>query len=125
MRLKPYLLVAALISAATIAHAQNSKDNGRPPADDAATLQRQSLQDARVYKKTKTKAFKWKRRNVKHTAQYEYYDRVEAAAREHKRTLRKLNTPQYYDFMYYGHKRKPRKHAAGDLRYCKECGIRH
>jgi hypothetical protein len=27
--------------------------------------------------------------------------------------------------LYFGHKNPPKKHKAGKIRYCKECGIRH
>ena len=63
--------------------------------------------------------------NVKHTAQYEFYVRIEKAAKEKQRMLRKLARPQYSDFTYFGHKNKPKKHLPYAMRYCKECGIRH
>ena len=125
MYLKNLLVAAIFVSFGTIANAQNSKDNNETSKEALAVFEQQHLRDAQTHHKKETKAFKWRRGNVKHTAQYEYYNRVEAAAKERKRTLKKLSKPQYYDFMYYGHKRKPKKHSAGELRYCKECGIRH
>lgn len=73
----------------------------------------------------KARGYKLKKQKVAHTAQYEFYRRVEVAAKEHQRILKKLAKPQYADFLYYGHKRKPKKHAANKMRYCEECGIRH
>ncbi|MBS1558789.1 MAG: hypothetical protein JST69_08660 [Bacteroidetes bacterium] len=63
--------------------------------------------------------------NVRHTAQYEFYDRLEQVAKEKKRMLRQMAKPQYSDFLYFGHHSKPKKHLPFAMRYCKECGIRH
>jgi hypothetical protein len=62
---------------------------------------------------------------VENTARYEFYKRVEEAAKERQRILKKLAKPQYSDFAYFGHKHKPKKHKPYQMKYCKECGIRH
>jgi len=67
----------------------------------------------------------FRKAKVKHSARYEFYDRVEKAAREKKRILRQLAKPQFSDPAYFGHKRKPKKRPAFLMRYCDECGIRH
>lgn len=67
----------------------------------------------------------FKKRNVRHTAQYEFYERLQQVAKQKKRMLRKMAKPQYSDFLYFGHKSKPKKHLPFAMRYCKECGIRH
>ena len=67
----------------------------------------------------------YKRPNVKHTARYEFYDRVEKAAKEKKRILKELSKPQYADFRYFGHKKIPKRRASNKMRYCSECQIRH
>jgi hypothetical protein len=69
--------------------------------------------------------YKPKKQNPKFTAEYEYYERVEKIAHERKLLVKKLAKPQYANFLYYGHKRKPRKHRPDQMRYCPECGIRH
>lgn len=66
-----------------------------------------------------------KRRNVKHTAEYEFYERIEQRAREKQRILKKLAKPQYSDPRYFGHKKIPKRRSANKMRYCGECGIRH
>lgn len=68
---------------------------------------------------------KIKKPNVKHTARYEFYKRVEEAAKRRQKLLKKLAKPQFSDFSYFGHKRKPKKHKPHKMRYCNECGIRH
>jgi hypothetical protein len=78
-----------------------------------------------IFSAHRAKTYKVKKQKVTHSAQYEFYDRVEQAAKEHKRQLRILARPQYSNFLYYGHKHKPTIHAPEKMRYCKECGIRH
>jgi hypothetical protein len=66
-----------------------------------------------------------KKGNVKHSARYEFYDRIEQAAKDKKRILRKLAKPQFSDPRYFGHKHIPKRRPANKMRYCGECGIRH
>jgi len=66
-----------------------------------------------------------KKAKVKHTAQYEYYARVEHIAKEKQKTLKKMAAPQYANPLYYGHKRPPKRNPVHKMKYCKECGIRH
>jgi hypothetical protein len=76
-------------------------------------------------KKKKTRFFAPRRPNVKHTARYEFYERVEKAAKEKQRILKELAKPQYSDYRYFGHKKIPKRRKPHKMRYCEECGIRH
>ncbi len=67
----------------------------------------------------------YKKPNVKHTARYEFYERVEKAAKEKQRMLKELSKPQYADFRYFGHKKIPKRRKPNKMRYCTECQIRH
>ncbi len=79
-----------------------------------------------TYKVNKhTREVKRVQAKVKHSAEYEFYDRVQKAAKMKKRALRKLAKPQYTNPLYFGHKNPPKKHPAHKMRFCKECGIRH
>jgi hypothetical protein len=79
-----------------------------------------------TYKVNKhTREVKRVQAKVKHSAEYEFYDRVQKAAKAKKRALRKLAKPQYTNPLYFGHKNPPKKHPAHKMRFCKECGIRH
>ncbi|MBI1768985.1 MAG: hypothetical protein HYR67_11480 [Bacteroidetes bacterium] len=100
--------------------AQSNSLGDRGPA----TVEEQShkIQKQRITRKQK---LLFRRHNVKHTAEYEFYKRVEKVAREKQRMLRKLAKPQYSDFAYFGHKNPPKKHLPYQMRYCEECGIRH
>jgi hypothetical protein len=71
------------------------------------------------------KAVAFKRPKVQHTAQYEFYERVEKAAKERQRLLKKLYKAQYSDSRYFGHKHIPKKRPPHKMRFCDECHIRH
>lgn len=59
---------------------------------------------------------------VRHTAQYEFYQRVERAARLRQKMLIEQSKYKRSDF---GHRRPPRRRPPHKMRYCNECGIRH
>jgi hypothetical protein len=54
-----------------------------------------------------------------------YYERMAKLEKTRRQNEKMLDKPQYSDPMYFGHKRPPKKHKRGKLKYCKECGIRH
>jgi hypothetical protein len=78
-----------------------------------------------VHSPRHTKTVKKKKRKVQHTAQYEFYERVEQAAKEKQRILKYLSRPQFSDHRHLGHKKIPKKRPPHKMRYCRECGIRH
>lgn len=73
----------------------------------------------------RARSIKSKKKNVKHSAQYEFYKRVELAAKDKQRLLKKLSKPQFSDPAYFGHKKKPKKRPAHKMKFCHECHIRH
>lgn len=84
-----------------------------------------SSHQKRSYLSSKRQKILLKRAKVKHTAQYEFYARVEEAAKEKQRMLKKMAAPQYSNPLYFGHKRPPKRNPVYKMKYCKECGIRH
>ena len=126
MRIPRLFCVLLLAIIAVASHAQTSKEfTGPYPSKSEEPLQRLEKPHRKGLFSHREKGFHYKPPNVKHTAQYEFYKRVARAAKEHQRALRKLAKPQYSNFLYYGHKRKPKKHPPNKMRYCDECGIRH
>jgi hypothetical protein len=73
----------------------------------------------------KAKSLKVKKQKVTHSAQFEFYERVEQAAKDHQKQLKKFSKPQYTNFLYYGHRRLPKRRPPHKMRFCNECGIRH
>jgi hypothetical protein len=104
----------------------NSLNPGKAVEEKSSTLSiRKSIKHKRkFFSPSRSRDFS-RRRSVKHTPEYEFYERVERAAREKKMLVRKLYKPQYSDFRYFGHKKIPTRRKPNKMRYCDECGIRH
>lgn len=77
------------------------------------------------YAPARAKGSGYKKPKVTHTAQYEFYKRVEHAARDKQRMLKRLSKPQFSNPAYFGHKHKPKKRPPRKMRLCSECMIRH
>jgi hypothetical protein len=60
-----------------------------------------------------------------YNARDKFYDRMEQVAKANRKTEKELQKPQYSDPSYFGHKKPPKRRPNGQLKYCKECGIRH
>ncbi|HCM77194.1 MAG TPA: hypothetical protein DIS90_12475 [Cytophagales bacterium] len=84
-----------------------------------------SPHQSKFYSPKRAKAVKHKKTKVTRTAQYEFYKRVELAAKDKQRMLKKLSKPQFSNPAYFGHKKKPKKRPAHKMKYCTECHIRH
>ena len=109
-----------------LARSQDNTKGDRAPATNAIVSTEKAshrIHLTRVEKRRQRLAFR--KPKVENTARYEFYKRVEEAAKEKQRILKKLSKPQYSDFAYFGHKQKPKKHKPYQIKYCKECGIRH
>lgn len=78
-----------------------------------------------IFSPRHAKTVKHKRQKVEHTAQYEFYERVEQAAKDRQRMLKYLDKRQFKDHRYFGHKRIPKRRPPHKMRYCNECGVRH
>jgi hypothetical protein len=115
-----FCLILAAIGFATDGKAQEKQSpNSLNPGNSTTTAL------VKHSKKKKTRFFAPRRPNVKHTARYEFYERVEKAAKEKQRIIKELSKPQYSDYRYFGHKKIPKRRKANKMRYCEECGIRH
>jgi len=55
----------------------------------------------------------------------EYEERMKQNVKEKRKKAKEMEKPQYSDWTYFGHKRKPKKRAPDKMKYCDECGIRH
>jgi hypothetical protein len=55
----------------------------------------------------------------------QYVARMKKTVKAIEKNERLMRKPQYSNPLYFGHKRLPKKHKAGKLKFCKECGIRH
>jgi len=119
-----FYVFVAIIFPLWVSGQENAKGD-RPPV---SVTQEKQVDGHRVRlsreEKRRQRLF-YKRPKVQHTPRYEFYKRVEMAAKEKQRILKELYKPQYSNFAYFGHKKRPKKHKPYAMRYCKECGIRH
>ena len=102
-----------------LAYGQNKEQGSMLPTSLAPASTKKEYPAHRI------KATKFRKSKVQHTARYEYYERVEKAAKEKQKILRKLSKPQYSNPAHFGHKCLPKKRPYWRMRYCKQCGIRH
>lgn len=68
---------------------------------------------------------KVKFKGITYNAERNYYEQLARVEKERRVAEKEMTKPQYSDPLYFGHKHPPKKHKAGKLKYCKECGIRH
>ena len=123
MNLSGYFCLALISITASVGYAQTGKSFDPERGPDSRNPASKS--EHKVFSPRKAKVFKGKKINVRHTARYEFYERVEKAAKEKQYIMRKLARPQYSNRLYFGHKHKPKKRPPHRMRYCEQCGIRH
>ncbi len=117
--------VSMLVMTVSLAYGQSKGEFSGPFPKESKPTIREPVYKKGVFSPHRAKSYKLKKQKVTHSAQYEFYERVEQAAKDREKLLKKLAKPQYSNFLYYGHKRKPKKHAPNKMKYCPECGIRH
>ncbi|HEX5171356.1 MAG TPA: hypothetical protein VFW11_19400 [Cyclobacteriaceae bacterium] len=66
-----------------------------------------------------------KSKGITYDAERNYYQQLARVEKSRREAAKEMAKPQYSDPLYFGHKHPPKKHKAGKLKYCKECGIRH
>ncbi len=128
MRLTFFILVLLFFGVTTVTVAQSRKKKNRKEAVDQplppTTLNPEPRDDPSPPRASR-KSMKNESRGLTYESEQQYYERMEAVAKARRKEEKMLMKPQYSDPMYFGHKRPPKKHRAGKLKYCKECGIRH
>jgi hypothetical protein len=120
-------LGGTLILLAFAAGAQNASSSLAPAErkESTATAPKTAKKKTGFFAPKKAKATGRRKQNVKHTARYEFYERIEKAAKDKQRMLKILAKPQYSDPSYFGHKKKPKRRPPHKMRMCDECQIRH
>lgn len=125
MQLPRLFCVSMLAMTVSWTYAQSTGEFSGPLPREPESKVREPANKKGIFSPRRAEAYKFKKQKVTRSAQYEFYKRVEVAAKDHQKELKKLAKPQYSNFLYYGHKRKPKKHPPEKMRYCPECGIRH
>lgn len=117
--------VVALTSYGQLTRKEKKAARKGTAVEQPTTLNPGSEDNDFVAPKVKERKQSKKATGITYNAQKEYDDRMSARAKTYRYNERMLMKPQYANPAYFGHKRKPKRHSAGKLRYCKECGIRH
>ena len=125
-----FLLITFLSFSIACASAQSNSQNAEGVNRTPSSLNpgKQEMEPAKLSSKRK---FKLDDRAMiriyggKIESRKEFEARMVKTVKAIRKREREMKKPQYSDPMYFGHKRPPKKHKAGQLKYCKECGIRH
>ncbi|MBL0742304.1 hypothetical protein [Chryseolinea lacunae] len=128
-----YLLIIVFLVLGTAAMAQSSKkkrkkadaseQSGVPQQQQPNSLNPTSTEEESMPREPKRK--RSRSNGPTYDNERQYYDRMEAVAKARRKSERAMADPQYSNPMYFGHKRPPKKHKPGKMKYCKECGLRH
>jgi hypothetical protein len=122
MRLKIFFII--LLAGITVASFGQSRKSKKKSKRATQTSQPTTL-DPLPQKDYAPKASRKVTKGPTYESEERYYERMEALAKTKRKNEVLQQKPQYTDPMYFGHKRPPKKHKPGKMRYCKECGLRH
>ena len=122
--LRTFLIILSLFISAE-AFSQGKKRKKEKENAKQQVAQPNSLTPTYQQKVYAPKSSKTKSKGISYDGEKKFYERRELVAKEIRKAEKEMSKPQYSDPMYFGHKRPPKKHKAGKLKYCKECGIRH
>lgn len=125
------LLSTALILMTFASYAQLSRKEKKAAKKGTPVTQPTSLDPAsspalpEVKESRKETRKKTKSKGPTYNNEKEFYDRMDARAKTYRKNEKNMETPQYTNPAYFGHKRPPKKRPANKMKYCKVCGIRH
>jgi hypothetical protein len=122
---KRCILLLILFSLTIVSYGQSRKKkknkSAKPPAEQPSALNPGPSEKMYGPKASKKKSSK----GATYSAERDFYDRMEELEKTKRKNEKQAAKPQYSDPMYFGHKKPPKKHKPGKMKYCKECGLRH
>jgi hypothetical protein len=118
-----FIILSIFISIET--YSQGKKKKKEKELTKQQTILPNSLNPSYQEKVYAPKASKVKSKGISYEGEKKYYERKALVEKERRKVEKELMKPQYSDFTYFGHKRPPKRHKVGKLKYCKECGLRH
>ena len=114
------LVICCFLSCAVFAQKSNKKSKKGSPQNSSTSLEPYYPKEQYAPKKSKKSS-----KGPTYESEQAFYDRMARLEKEKRKNEKLMLKPQYSDPMYFGHKRPPKKHKAGKLKFCKECGMRH
>ena len=115
------ILLLAFISAASYAQSRKNKKKSNKVESVVQPTTRDPLSQKDYTPRSARKSSK----GPTYESEEKYYERMAMLDKTRRKNEKMEEKPQYSDPMYFGHKRPPKKHKPGKMKYCKECGIRH
>ncbi len=119
------IIIFILIALTFSAQAQNRKGKKKKARRTASTEQPSALNPGGSERAYAPKVSRKGSTGTTYNAERDFYERMEALEKTKRKNEKLQDKPQYSDPMYFGHKKPPKKHKPGKMKYCKECGIRH
>jgi len=125
MQMLMRIVIIVLLSFLTIAtYAQSSRKKKKKEQESAQPTTIDPSLPQQDYAPKKTRKSDSKKIEYENPHE-EFAARMEELKKEKRRNERMMDDPQYSDPTYFGHKRPPKRHKPGKMKYCKVCGIRH
>jgi hypothetical protein len=125
MQTRIFLILIFVLTTAVSYGQFRRKKKKKEPAPVENSQEPNSLAPTTSKKEYAPKASKKNSSGTTYDAEQKYYERMAALEKTKRKEEEMKLKPQYSDPAYFGHKRPPKRHKAGKLKYCKECGIRH
>jgi hypothetical protein len=119
MRFTLVVIVLMLLAGASVA--QSSKRKKKPEVQPTPS----SVDPAYPQKNYEPRKARRSTRGATYDSEKMFYERMAKLEKTRRKNEKMMETPQYSDPSYFGHKRPPKKRKAGKIKFCKECGIRH
>lgn len=119
-----FIILFICIVAMSYGQSRKSKKKSKKPAPATAASQPTAL-DPLPQKVYAPKASRKTSKGPTYESEEKYYERMAQLAKTKRKNETLQDKPQYSDPMYFGHKRPPKKHKPGKMKFCRECGIRH
>ena len=111
-----------MITVSTGALAQSTRDVAPEPSAPVYhnTKPKEKSSFAKFFKNKKADG-----RTLPYETRADFEKRMKIVAKRKAAEARMKKKPQYSNNLYFGHKRKPKKHKLGKKKYCKICEFAH
>lgn len=114
------ILLFTVITTVSFSQSKKKKQKEKQVNGQPTSLNPFYPEQSQVPKKAQAKS-----KGITYNSQAKYKDQLNQVAKANRKAEKEMMKPQYSDFSYFGHKHPPKKHKAGKLKFCKECGLRH
>jgi hypothetical protein len=118
------ITVLILILLTASAYGQSNKKRRKKERQSSETTQPTSL-DPSMPQQDYAPKRKKVAKGPTYESEQQYYERREEQEKNRRKNEKLMDEPRYSDPSYFGHKRPPKRHKPGKMKYCKECGLRH